>query len=273
MTPNFKEVRKMKIQTKTLERGSVTVYTLPNGAELHALAMGDALGDQAILVYDEGELLSIEGPLFDEDARFYEQYCRSFNAKKAQILLVDHLVGKSCYPEAELIAPENAVDALLGGAPKGLYDNFASAFGGIEKEIRQDIKPVKGTVKVGRVEIEIEPLGEEANVYIPAFEAVYTHMLGHDVHSIVMGSAHAGAIVANLSSFLARNVKLVLTSHYVPEGEDDIRTKIAYVKDLVAIAGRCKSANEFIEKVRAAYPDYGGLNYLEMSAGGFFPAK
>lgn len=98
-----------------------------------------------------------------------------------------------------------------------------------------------------------------------------THMLGHDCHSIVPCYGAADALIAQLEGFLARGYDLVLTAHYTPESLKDVQTKIDYLKNVKKIAATCTSADEFKTKLAQTYPDYTGLNYLDMTASFFFP--
>ena len=50
-----------------------------------------------------------------------------------------------------------------------------------------------------------------------------------------------------------------------------METKIAYVKELKVIAAASKDADDFKTKVNAKYAGYSGANYLDMTAGFFFP--
>ena len=106
---------------------------------------------------------------------------------------------------------------------------------------------------------------------IPAINAVYTHMLGHDCHSIVAGAGHADGIIAQLKEYQAKGFDLILTSHYTPEDLKDVATKIDYLADLKAIAAASADADSFKAAVQARYPAYSGGNYLDMTAGFFFP--
>lgn len=45
--------------------------------------------------------------------------------------------------------------------------------------------------------------------------------------------------------------------------------KIAYIETLLNIASTCNSKEEMIEKTKVEYPNYSGVNYLEMTAGFF----
>ena len=69
---------------------------------------------------------------------------------------------------------------------------------------------------------------------------------------------------------MAKGYTLVLTSHYTPEDLKDVETKIAYLRTLKDIAGRCSSAEEFKRAVQERYGAYSGENYLDMTAGFFF---
>ncbi|MGN1115723.1 MAG: hypothetical protein ACI4TH_04070, partial [Candidatus Ornithomonoglobus sp.] len=108
------------------------------------------------------------------------------------------------------------------------------------------------------------------DIEIPEINAVYTHMLGHDCHSIVAGATHADVIISQLTDYIARGIDLILTSHYTPEDLKDAQTKIDYLKDLKVIADECKAADEFKAAVKEKYGNYSGDNYLDMTAGFFF---
>lgn len=111
---------------------------------------------------------------------------------------------------------------------------------------------------------------------IPEINAVYTHMLGHDCHSIVAGAAHADGIIAELKSYIQKGYDLILTSHYTPEDLKDAQTKIDYIENLKKIAAACADAETFKAEVRKQYPAYsgpelpgydGGFSTLNMMAG------
>ena len=116
----------------------------------------------------------------------------------------------------------------------------------------------------------ITATAEAFDIEIPEINAVYTHMLGHDCHSIVAGTGHAGAIIAQLDSYISNGYTLILTSHYTPEDLKDAKTKISYLENLKKIAADCTTADEFKAEVNKQYPDYSGANYLDMTAGFFF---
>ena len=95
-------------------------------------------------------------------------------------------------------------------------------------------------------------------------------MLGHDSHSIVANAGHADAIIAELNGYIQKGYELILTSHYTPEDLKDAQTKIDYLNKLKEIAAKSKNADEFKTEVKKSFPEYGGENYLDMTAGMFF---
>ena len=96
-------------------------------------------------------------------------------------------------------------------------------------------------------------------------------MLGHDCHSVVAGEGHANAIIKQLKGYKQKGYNLVLSSHYTPETLKDVDTKIAYLEELKILAKESENVTDFENKVKEKYPEYSGLNYLDMTAGFFFP--
>lgn len=128
----------------------------------------------------------------------------------------------------------------------------------------------EGGITIGGIDFVIRQTEEAFDVEIPEINAVYTHMLGHDCHSIVAGAGHADAMIAELRTYMERGYDLILTSHYTPEDLKDARIKIDYLENLKKIAADAKSADDFKAEVGKRYPQYSGQNYLDMTAGFFF---
>lgn len=255
---------------KELEYG--TIRSLTNGyEELLCYETKDPICNQVILVKKGDTLVSIEAPLFKDNVNELNSYVKTLGVKNIYVLLVDHVSPKDYLPEAKLLSTEEAIKSLTNGSQIGLYDGFCSTFTGkIQNEVRTDYETIKDMVELGGIKLEIKSKGEDFDVYINSFKAVYTHMLGHDVHSIIAGKAHADAIINELNSFLERGIEVVLSSHYIPENSSDIKTKIDYINNIKTIASCSNSRAEFVEKVKETYSTYSGLNYLDITASIFF---
>ena len=127
-----------------------------------------------------------------------------------------------------------------------------------------------GRLTIGGIDFVIRQTADAFDVEIPEINAVYTHMLGHDCHSIVAGAVHADAMVSELRSYIEKGYDLILTSHYTPEDLKDAETKINYLENLKKIAAAVQNAEEFKAAVNQQYPQYSGQNYLDMTASFFF---
>ena len=95
-------------------------------------------------------------------------------------------------------------------------------------------------------------------------------MLGSNCHSIITSVEHAKSMIATLKEYISKNYNLILTSHYIPEDINAVKAKISYIENLLNIAKDSSNAKDFIDKVKTEYPNYNGVNYLEMTANCLF---
>lgn len=190
----------------------------------------------------------------------------------AGVLTAYHMAGATFLPGVKKYATRNADEYGHIGGGKGLIDNFAGVFGNAFDRSIHTVTDylAPGAVTIGGIEMVIVPTQEAFDVEIPGLNAVYTHMMGHDCHSIVAGKDHADAIIHQLQGYKARGFDLVLTSHYVPEDLNDVEVKLAYLERIKAIAVRSGDKDAFLVAAQQEFPQYSGGNYLEMTAGMFF---
>lgn len=234
-------MNKNTFSTVTLAKGEMNVYDFGD-VKLHAYKTNDFIDDEVFIVEKNGRAVIVESPCFFDNIQELTEYLKDMEV--AGILVAYHGAGGTFLPEVPKYATRNAVAYSENGGGKGLIDNFTGAFGPIFDSSVHQITNV--------------------------IEAVYTHMLGHDCHSIVAGAAHADGIIAELRSYISKGYDLILTSHYTPEDLKDAQTKIDYLENLKAIAANCPDADSFRAEVGKQYPGYTGQNYLDMTAGFFY---
>ena len=260
----------MNLEIKNLEYGVLRIYK-KGDLELIVYDTKDPLSDEAIFIKNSDVFISIEAPLFKNNVKEINEYVNSINVKNQYILLANHVAVSNYLENAKLITLKNTKEALLNGEPKGLYNNFLNIFGNnINAKLREDYDIVGNKLNIKGIELNLISKGNDFNVEIPEFNAIYTHMLGHDCHSIITGLEHANILINELNSFVEKNYDLVLTSHYIPENILDVKTKIEYIKDIINIASNSKTKEDFINKTKEKYSNYSGLNYLDMTAGFFY---
>lgn len=252
-----------------LEKGEVNVYDF-GGVKLHAYKTNDFIDNEVFIVEKNGKAVIIESPCFFDNIAELTGYLSGMEVEG--MLIAYHGAGATFLPDVPKYSTANAVEYSANGGGKALIDKFTGAFGDIFDKSVHKVTNVIGERKItiGGIDFVIKQTHEAFDIEIPEINAVYTHMLGHDCHSIVAGAAHADGIIAQLKGYIDNGYTLILTSHYTPEDLKDAETKIAYLENLKKIASGCKTAEEFRAKVREQYPDYSGENYLDMTAGFFF---
>jgi hypothetical protein len=264
-------MNKNEYQKVMLGKGEINVYDF-GGVKLHAYKTNDFIDDEVFIVEKNGDAVVIEAPCFFDNIAELTYYLNDNNLNVAGMLLAYHMAGASFMPGVPVYATANADDYGHSGGGASLINNFTGAFGDIfDRSVFTVTNTIgEGKLTLGGIDFIITQTPEAFDIEIPEINAVYTHMLGHDCHSIVAGAEHDDLIVAQLESYLSKGYDLVLTSHYTPEDLKDVRTKTAYLKDLKEIAAGCKTADEFTAVVKAKYKGYAGDNYLEMTSGFFF---
>lgn len=252
-----------------LAKGEVNVYDFGT-VKLHAYKTNDFIDNEVFIVEKAGKAVILESPCFFDNIEELTTYLQ--DVEIAGMLVAYHGAGATFLPNVPKYATQNAVEYSENGGGKALITNFTNAFGAIFDHAVHQITNVigEGTINIGGIDFIIHQTAEAFDVEIPEIDAVYTHMLGHDCHSIVAGAGHADAIIAQLHDDIAKGYALILTSHYTPEDLKDAQTKIDYLETLKEIAKTCSDAADFKAAVQKQYPNYSGGNYLDMTAGFFF---
>lgn len=252
-----------------LAKGEMHIYDF-GSMKLHAYKTNDFIDDEVFIVEKNGKAVIVESPCFFDNNKELEKYLE--NVEVEGMLVAYHGAGGTFLPDVPKYATQNAVNYSENGGGRALIDNFAGAFGEAFDSFVHEITHVieAGKVIIGGIEFIIRQTDEAFDIEIPEMNAVYTHMLGHDCHSIVAGAGHADAMIAELRGYIAKGYDLILTSHYTPEDLKDAQTKIDYLENLKKIAADCADADSFKAEVQKQYPAYSGQNYLDMTAGFFF---
>lgn len=262
-------MNKNAFETVTLAKGEMNVYDF-GSIKLHAYKTNDFINDEVFIVEKNGKAVIIESPCFFDNNKELAKYLE--NTEVTGMLIAYHGAGATFLPDVPKYATQNAVLYSKNGGGKSLIDNFSGTFGEIfDSSVHEITNMIEaGKITIGGIDFVIKQTDDAFDVEIPEINAVYTHMLGHDCHSIVAGAGHADAMIAELRSYIEKGYDLILTSHYTPEDLKDAQTKIDYLENLKKIAAGVQNADEFKAEIGRQYPQYSGQNYLDMTAGFFF---
>ena len=143
----------------------------------------------------------------------------------------DHPNGGTILKDVKGYASEGTKKSMKEGTIHNLVTGFEKSFNGaFAKEFHKITDVLKDEkANIGGFELKITYHEENIEIEFPQIGCVYTHMLGHDCHSIVAGEGHANVIIAQLKRYKENGYNLVLSSHYTPETLKDVDTKIAYL--------------------------------------------
>lgn len=262
----------MKIEKKKLEKGLVEIYDF-GGIKLHAYQTNDLMEDECYVLEDEKNILFLEFPAFYDNLPEFEQYAKELNKIMVGKVFSDHPNGGTILKEVKGYASKGTIQSMKQGTIYHLVTGFETSFGGAFAREYHEITDVLSDSMVHLEDFELQITYHEENIEIefPQINCIYTHMLGHDCHSIVAGEDHIDSIIATLEGYLKKGYALILSSHHTPETLKDVQIKMDYLKELKKIAKQSTKATEFEEKMKNKFPNYRGLNYLTMTAGFFFP--
>lgn len=254
-----------------LEKGKVKIFNFGD-IKLHAYQTNDPMADECFVLETANNLVGIESPAFDDGVHEWKRYTEGLGKPLTDILLSYHIAGGRWFGKAATHATQAAKDSIIDGPSRQLLNKLKGAFGDSFNTDVPEIDSIlqEGENTVGGIKFVITNDHEGYEIAIPAIRAIYIHMLGANVHSILTSPEHIAAGIDKLKGFRAKNYTLILSSHHTPETLDDVDTKTAYLKKTGEIAAACKNGDEFLQKMKAAFPQYEGENYLEMSAGAMF---
>ena len=262
----------MEISKVNLGKGFIDIYDFGE-IKLHCYQTNDLMNDESYILENKENVLLVEFPAFYDNLEEFEKYVKGLNKNIVGKVFSDHPNGGTILKDIKGYASMGTIKSMKEGTIHNLVTGFETAFGGnFAKEFHEITDVLEDeNVNIGGFELKITYHEENIEIEFPQIGCVYTHMLGHDCHSIVAGEEHANAIINQLKGYKENGYNLVLSSHYTPETLKDVDTKIAYLEELKELAKESNDVNEFENKVKTKYPEYSGLNYLDMTAGFFFP--
>lgn len=260
---------KTNYKTIKLAKGEIYLYDFGK-IKLHAYRTDDLISDEVFIVEKEKKAVIIESPCFFDNERALSEYLEDLDVEG--MLVAYHAAGGKFMQSVKKYGTSSAKEYGEQGGGKALIDNFTKAFGFTFDRAVHNITEIlpAGKTTIAGIDFVITPNSDAYDIELPEINVVYTHMVGNDCHSIVANAAHADAIISQLESYIEKGVNLILSSHYTPEDVNDAETKIEYLKNVKAIAERVNTAEDFKAEMLKKYPNYGGVNYLDMTAAMFF---
>ncbi len=261
-----------------LNQGEVTV-TEYGDIKVHAFRTGDALSDECYALESDQGLVLIEATIMKDDMTAWKGYLDKLGKLIAGAFMAYHPNGYERLGDVPILATEKALTNWQpGGAIYGISSGLSNAFGDAADGMMPAASDVTRVLRDGETVtlagIDVKVLASHDDAYtleIPALNAVYRHMMGSHVHSILASRDYIRNEIRELQTYQKSGYTLILTSHYVPEGREAVTTKLDYLKTALTFAETCPDGASFKAAMQKAFPNYEDVKYLDMSVQSLYP--
>ena len=254
-----------------LDKSSVEIYELGN-IRLHAVHTADVMNDWVLIVEEKGRALVIESPAFKDNTKELQSYFIENEIRAEGILPSYHPFGAGLIEDEhfhgiDVYSTRSTIDYWDHGFGTVMKEGIPVAFGDAvdQRMYEHNVLLEEGEHKIAGMKVRVKESYDGFDIALPEIRAVYLHILGHDVHSEILGFEHLDSMIHNLGGFIDEGYEIFMSSHYKPETRKDAIEKLAYLKEMKKIAAGSATGEEFIAAMTAAYPGY-QLGYLPMTA-------
>lgn len=262
----------MENKKTRLGNGTVTLIE-QGGITIHCYDTTDALADAAFLIEAEDALVGLELPSFKADSGSWKGYIEALPRRVDAFFVSAHPAGGSLVGDTPVYATRKAECAMHHGSTQATTDGLGAAFGpdfqaADKVKVTDVVEP--GDLRIRSLQLRVVDQGDVYDLVIPQAKAVYMHMLGKTVHSIIPSIEAAKAMASSLEAYLDEGLEYFLSSHSGIEGRDAAQEKIRYLDKLVGLASASADGQSFKQAMEEAFPGYAGGNYLDMTVGMLF---
>ena len=131
----------------------------------------------------------IELPCFYDNIRELTDFLKNEGITVEGKLVAYHAAGASFLSGVPAYGTASSAAYNTTGGGAGLVANFEKAFGDSFDAglCAVDRMMEEGEINIAGIRFVVKPNAEAYDLEIPEINCVYTHMMGHDCHSIVAG--------------------------------------------------------------------------------------
>lgn len=249
-------------------KGRFEVHDLGN-FKLHVYYTNDALGDASYIMEGRKALVTLEQPLFKDNVAEFDAYLSQLG-KPVEKRITDYHVGGT--GDHEVVMAEGMPAFTKGEVYGGMMKGFAQAFGDALADMPtgKATEVAFGTTQVwAGVPFEFRPGATSdfpgASILIGG-KAYYTHWTpakAHVSHLQISSPAAIDAEIVEAEKSLASGAELFIGGHGGAAKRDAVEFKIAYLKKMKEVLAANRTAEAFVDAMKATYPGLLGEAGLE----------
>lgn len=249
-------------------KGRFEVHDL-GSFKLHVYYTNDALNDTSYVIEGEDALVTMEQPLFKDNAAEFDAYISDLGKPVEKRIADYHIGGTGSH---DVVMAEGMPEYTEGEVYKGMMNGFEQAFGDAltPTPTGRTSEAAFGSTHTW-AGITFEFLHGAASDFPGASiliggKAYYTHWApakAHASHLQISAPAAIDAEIAEAENSLASNAELFIGGHGEAAERDAVEFKISYLKKAKELLAENESAQAFAEAMKRAYPDLPGEEGLE----------
>lgn len=249
-------------------KGSFEVHDYGN-FKLHIYYTNDVMNDASFIAEGPDALVTLEEPLFKENAAEFDAYIAQLKKPVTQRIADYHLGGTS---NDTLVMVEGMPDFVKGPVYGGMMKNFAERFGdaivalptGGTTEVKLGDTPVYAGITFAFIPGPSNDF-PAASILIGG-KVFYAHWAPAKAHANHLQVASAAAIdeqIATLKDALKTGAELFIGSHGKAAGADTVEFMIGYLETMKKLLNENQTAQDFIDALKKAYPGLPGEDGLK----------
>lgn len=244
-------------------KGRFEVHDIGN-CKLHVYYTNDALGDASYIIEGKDALVTMEQPLFKDNAAEFDAYLSKLD-KPVEKRITDYHVGGTGNHDVVMAQgmPEFTKGDIYGGMMKGFVQTFGDAL--TDMPTGKTTEVAFGTTHTwAGISFEFRRGATSdfpgASILIGG-QAYYTHWTpakAHVNHLQISSPAAIDAEIAEAENSLASGAKLFIGGHGGAAKHDAVEFKIAYLKKMKELLAANNTAQAFVKAMKQAYPNLPG---------------
>lgn len=250
----------MAAAAQEMKKGKMDVYDL-GSYKLHVYNTNDALGDASYIVEGKSGLVTMETPIFKDNAAEFEAYILSLKKPVEVIVSNYHLGGDDTH---KLVMPEGmsafVTGDIYGGMIKGFQSNFGDALVAMPTGKMEEI-PFGSTQTWAGVTfafshgVTTDFPAANINIGGKAYYMHWTPMKSHLSPLQISSSAAIDAALVEAKNAKKSGCELFIGGHGGAAKMDAVEFKIAYLQTMKKALSKNKTAAAFVAAMKKAYPD------------------
>lgn len=250
------------------EKGRFETHEFDN-FKLHVYYTNDAMGDASYIIEGKDALVTLEQPLFKDNAAEYDAYLTKLGKPVTQRIADYHLGGTGNLP---VVMAEGMPEFTGKGVYADMMKGFAQGFGdaivplptGKKSEVAFGSTPTYAGVTFSfRHGAATDFPGASILIGGKVWFSHWAPMKTHVSHLHISSPAAIDAQIAASEEALQSGAELFIGGHGGAAAADAVKFKIVYLKKMKELLAGNKTEASFVEAMKKAYPDLPGAEGLD----------